>query len=205
VQVVAGAAHTCARRASGSVVCWGANDLGQLGDGSAVPDATAPTPVSGLNDSVQLAAGGGHTCARRAGGAIVCWGSNVYGELGAGLVTGATAHSGMPVTVLGIADGIDVAAGTEQTCVVAGGRVLCCGNDYDGQLGDGTRNAHGTPVEVMGLSDAVGVAAGGYFSCARRASGVAVCWGADEYSQLGDDTLGDAMHDRTTTVTFAAP
>ena len=48
-----------------------------------------------------------------------------------------------------------------------------------------------TPVPVVGLTDAVELAAGFDFVCARRATGAVVCWGANDYGQLGD---GIASH-----------
>jgi len=47
VEIAAGAAHTCARLASGSVACWGFNDRGQLGDGTTT-DRSSPAGVMGL-------------------------------------------------------------------------------------------------------------------------------------------------------------
>jgi alpha-tubulin suppressor-like RCC1 family protein len=45
--IAAGANHTCARRRSGAIVCWGGNLHGQIGDGSTITRLT-PVPVSGL-------------------------------------------------------------------------------------------------------------------------------------------------------------
>lgn len=47
VSVAIGSNHACAALADGSVVCWGANTNGQLGDGT-TDDHVAPAPVLGL-------------------------------------------------------------------------------------------------------------------------------------------------------------
>lgn len=83
VEVHAGSAHTCARRENGDVVCWGANDRGQLGVGAAVPDATTPTKVSNVDGARSLEAGENHNCALL-GNEAVCWGANESGQLGDG-------------------------------------------------------------------------------------------------------------------------
>lgn len=72
-ELVAGGAHTCARPYRGDVVCWGANDAGQLGDGT-TSDRITPTVTPGLADAVQLAAGPAQTCARLGNGSVRCWG-----------------------------------------------------------------------------------------------------------------------------------
>ena len=56
------------------MLCWGANDAGQLGDGTTQGRAR-PAPVPGLADVVQIAAGAAHTCARLGDGTVRCWGS----------------------------------------------------------------------------------------------------------------------------------
>ena len=85
VEVAAGPAHTCARRATGSVACWGKNPDGRAG----LPLAAAATPqdITGLEGSVQrLAAGADHTCALTSVGngatEVWCWGMNDAGQLG---------------------------------------------------------------------------------------------------------------------------
>ena len=82
VALDAGYAHTCAVMAGGGVKCWGPGLSGQLGDGRGLNRGT-PTAVTGLaGAAAAIAAGGIHSCALLAGGAVECWGSNYEGELG---------------------------------------------------------------------------------------------------------------------------
>jgi alpha-tubulin suppressor-like RCC1 family protein len=73
----------CALTAWGSVLCWGENHVGQIGNGSGV-DAYTPVAVPGLTDVTALGVGGDHACAVLSGQAIVCWGLDLEGELGQG-------------------------------------------------------------------------------------------------------------------------
>ena len=71
--------------ANGAVLCWGAGDRGQLGDGSVGAWREVPVPVVGLASGAQaVTAGWYHACAVVNGGAA-CWGSNQFGQLGNGL------------------------------------------------------------------------------------------------------------------------
>jgi len=82
VEIAMSSGHSCARRASGTVACWGSSRYGQLGNGTRGVDRRAPVAVSDLTDAVEIAVGGAHTCARRASGAVVCWGANHTGQIG---------------------------------------------------------------------------------------------------------------------------
>lgn len=87
ISIAVGAAHACAARKTGEVVCWGAGGSGQLGDGTVRADAGVPTPspvvVQGLTRAATgVGAGGEHTCATLENGAIACWGSNARGQIG---------------------------------------------------------------------------------------------------------------------------
>jgi alpha-tubulin suppressor-like RCC1 family protein len=86
-RVSAGSRHACALDPSNNLVCWGANDQGQLGNGTHA-NLQAPTPVtspSGIHFKA-VAAGEDDTCAIGSDDHVYCWGSNTYFESGTGSV-----------------------------------------------------------------------------------------------------------------------
>jgi alpha-tubulin suppressor-like RCC1 family protein len=87
VEIRAAAGHTCARLGSGGVRCWGGNEEGQVGDDTISRNRLAPTGVVDLVDAAALTSDGGHSCALRRDGTVVCWGRNTFGQLGDGTTT----------------------------------------------------------------------------------------------------------------------
>jgi alpha-tubulin suppressor-like RCC1 family protein len=180
--VAAGRGHSCAVTAGGGVKCWGLNDFGELGDGTAVLNRLTPGDVAGLSSGVvAIASGGIHTCAIAIGGALKCWGFNGFGQLG----DGTTTNRFTPVGVAGLSSGV-VAVTTNETfgahtcALTAAGGVKCWGANDIGQLGDGTQTSRLTPVDVLGLSSGVaGIAAGVRHTCAVTGAGAVKCWGYD--------------------------
>jgi alpha-tubulin suppressor-like RCC1 family protein len=93
--VASGAHHTCVITSAGSLLCWGDNDYGQLGNGSN-SDSPTPVAVTGMSADVLAVTGGErHTCALRDDGSVWCWGDGANGQLG----NGSTAASNVPVEV----------------------------------------------------------------------------------------------------------
>ncbi|MCZ7681398.1 MAG: hypothetical protein M5U28_22445 [Sandaracinaceae bacterium] len=73
-QIAVGDYHTCARTSpGGAVYCWGANGMGQLGDGTG-RNRLVPTRVSGLAAATGIALAAGKSCAILSGGELWCWG-----------------------------------------------------------------------------------------------------------------------------------
>jgi alpha-tubulin suppressor-like RCC1 family protein len=180
-----GEAHMCALRSDKTVMCWGQNTLGEVGDGS-ILTRTTPTLVDSVSNVVQLAASGDHTCALLEGGSVSCWGRNANGELGDG--TNLTRGVGRAVSDLTMVT--HLAAGGAHTCAVAGGAVTCWGSNSNGQLGDGTNVDRWTPVAVVMPPEVppggiLGIAAGSAHTCAITANATVACWGQNGSGQLG--------------------
>lgn len=134
--------HTCARRASGTISCWGDNSSGQLGRDTSPENSSAqPGLVDILASASAVASGGLHNCAIQ-GGAVYCWGANGGGQLGIGRV-GASMES--PQVALHVAGASSVAAGaigtvsiTAHSCAATTIGLACWGHNGTGQLGHGT-------------------------------------------------------------------
>jgi alpha-tubulin suppressor-like RCC1 family protein len=194
--ITAGVAHTCALNGTGTVLCWGSNEFGQLGNGSTTSIAS-PVQVVGLTSSaVSIAAGSESTCALMSAGSVWCWGDNSNGQLGNGTFTQST----VPVQVMdftgsaplsGIAR---IAAGQSHTCAVtSAGAAFCWGDNSKGELGNGTEIVSSLPVPVSGLATGVAtMAAGSDFTCAVTADGGAKCWGDGASGQLGNGTSANS-------------
>jgi alpha-tubulin suppressor-like RCC1 family protein len=206
-QVSAGGGHTCARTGDGRLWCWGANDIGQLGDGTATGETCgtrlcrpSPVEVTALGRSVaEVRAGGLHSCARTSNGSMWCWGVSDAGQLG----DGAFGAQSSPVQVTAMGTSVaQVTVGGAHTCALkVDGTVWCWGYNGSGQLGDGTTggqpcingepNCRLAPVEVEELGNSVAeVGAGFYHTCARKTDGTVWCWGLNNHGQLGNDILG---------------
>ncbi len=94
--------HNCVRLSGGTVQCWGANGMGQLGNGTTTLFSSTPVSVSGITTAIDVTAGGYHSCASLSDGTVRCWGYNGNGQLG----DGTAGYSPIPVAVSGIFPGV---------------------------------------------------------------------------------------------------
>ena len=201
VDVFAGSDFTCARLSDGSVSCWGTDAFGQVGNGTITKMVLSPVPVSVSPRVVGLAVGGGHSCVILVEGAVSCWGSDDLGVLGDG-GSGFTPRSvpGPPLPT--ITGAVEIATGFFHGCAaLVDGTIRCWGDNTYGQHGDGSTGQVGI-VSVVGINGTFlgrGVAAGNQFTCGRRGTGAAACWGAGAQGQLGDSVKASSTNPVTVT------
>ncbi len=145
-EIAMGPEHGCARKRSGGVVCWGRNDAGQLGSGTASHVWTSRIPVKGLRSVSALDVGVVHACAA-ANGRVACWGDNGSGQAGF-----AAPSATIPTSAVSGLDVASLALGRDHSCArLRSGEVACWGSNEFGQLGDGGRMISAKPLEVKGL------------------------------------------------------
>jgi alpha-tubulin suppressor-like RCC1 family protein len=192
--VSAGDAFACAVLMGGAVDCWGADDTGQIGNGTFSATPLPPTRVAGIASAQAISAGVGYACALSATGSVSCWGANDAGQLGNGNTTTSATPQATPFSGVKY-----VAAGFYHTCVVdQAGAAACVGDNNAQDLGNaGISGPQTFPVTVMGLPfPATGVASGNQATCAIMAEGSSgqpvACWGSGASGQLGDGSTADS-------------
>jgi alpha-tubulin suppressor-like RCC1 family protein len=158
----AGQYHTLALCTDGTLLAWGYNNRGQLGNGSIVsskvPVDIGSSGVLAGKPVVATRASGAHSLALCADGTLVAWGWNKHGELG---LTG-DAQSNVPVAIdlTGAGGGIALTqialGGSHSLALFADGTLAAWGDNTYGQLGNSSTTPSAVPVAV----DMSGLAAG---------------------------------------------
>jgi hypothetical protein len=198
LQLALGDNHGCALKADSTIWCWGANDHGQLGDGTTT---TRPAAVQVVDDHgvalggfVAVTAGANHTCGLGSSGVALCWGDGTDGQLGIGTNL---AVNGVPMAV-GVQPIGSIAAGGRHTCAsiaTAGGMsaflVWCWGANDSGQLASPSnpsgKNMPVAAVDKAGVQLLGTTLTGGLgHTCMLKLDGTSWCWGSDTMGELGD-------------------
>jgi alpha-tubulin suppressor-like RCC1 family protein len=185
-------AHRLALRSDGTVVAWGKNAEGELGNGTTT-ESSVPVTISGLHGVTAISAGGlggngfsPFSLALLSNHTVESWGTNFEGELGDGSKTGpegcgelSEPCSKVPVPVSGLGGVSAIAAhGRTALALLADGKVMSWGSNEYGELGTGATSgpepcgllAEGScstkPVEVTKLHGATGIGDGDHFALA---------------------------------------
>ncbi|WP_369149082.1 hypothetical protein [Streptomyces sp. R44] len=203
IAVAAGDGHNLAVRADGTVVAWGLNAVGQLGDGTSDNERLTPVQVCAPDQSdcaanpltgvTAIAAGGSHSLALQSNSRALGWGYNTFGQVG----DGTQIPRSTPVGVLSRVT--DIAAGDlHSLAVLSDGTARSWGDNIFGQLGDGTTDRRLRPVPVCAvgqtscatnpLTGVTAIAAGNEHSLAVLSDRTARSWGSNDAGQLGDGT-----------------
>jgi alpha-tubulin suppressor-like RCC1 family protein len=206
--IAAGDDHSLALLSNGTVMAWGQNAYGQLGDGTTT-DRSTPVSVAGLSGVVAIAAGGFHNLALLSNGTVMAWGQNTHGELGNGDSTGPDTCTGqpcskVPIPVSGLSGVVAIAAGlvdSHSLALLADGTVMSWGLNSNGELGNensadpeicAASPCSTKPIPVRGLSGVAAISAGSGYSLAALSSGAVSDWGLNYFGQLGDGSTANS-------------
>ncbi|MEN9560244.1 MAG: hypothetical protein RLZZ502_1455, partial [Pseudomonadota bacterium] len=185
----------------GKLSAWGKNDQGQLGDAATIarPMLQNVSGVNGVTAVAEVAAGDFYSMVRTQKGELITWGSNQQNELGRPIASDSTP---VPGVVPNIPPVQQISAGSRRyhnwnfhsLATTTTGQVLAWGDNFFGQLGDGTSTYKATPITVPGLSNMVETMAGGWaFSLARNSAGQVWAWGSNNTGTLGDGSTSNKL------------
>jgi alpha-tubulin suppressor-like RCC1 family protein len=199
--LAAGGDSSLALQPDGTILAWGSNGDGLLGDGTRF-DADLPTRTHIIDDAVQVTTSGKRTQALRSDGTVWEWGA----------ATGSGSPVTEPMQVAGLADVVSVSSGGNSLAVKAEGTVWSwyttgapegvqraagfttrvisvTGNNYrylaldqDGALWNWN------PGEISMVTEGVSMASGEGYSLVLRSDGTVWSWGKNDRGQLGDGT-----------------
>jgi len=194
LEITAGNAHTCVRKRSGDVYCWGRDDLGQAGqlptgNCQSSPNQCVDRPrkvftLGGFPGAMQIEAGDHHTCSLDASGKAYCWGNSNNGQLG----IGTNGYQSEPIAVAGGLTFTSISAGTMTTCGTTGDGMFCWGLPIAST--GGPLAGYTSPFRVYsatGLAP-IGVSTGYAGVCALWVQGnyrETNCWGRNWEGQTG--------------------
>jgi alpha-tubulin suppressor-like RCC1 family protein len=201
ISVKAGTSHILALKKNGTVVSWGGNANGTLGDGSPIDhylpvQVIDPTDPSGmLTNVIEIGAGSSHSLALKNTGEVFSWGSNSFSQLG----DGTTMDHFTPVRVINLYDVRSIAAGAYHNLALnSDDTVWSWGFNFTGDLGNGlhgTGTDQSSPIRVIDPTDPTGyltdvsaISGGGHM--ALKKNGVLLAWGPDAFGQIG---TGEAL------------
>jgi uncharacterized repeat protein (TIGR02543 family) len=202
VAMAAAGYSTYALHSNSTIWAWGANNYGQLGDGTKANRLFATRVIlpdgSPLSNVVAMAAAGNSAYALHSNSTIWAWGYNNVGQLGDGTKTNRTSATqvrlpdGVPLSnVVAIVAGAAGGGYDTMYALKRDGSLYAWGDSTFGQLGDGTNINRSTPVQVLGLSNIAAVASSGYSTYALHTNGTLWACGWNNKGQLGDGTTSN--------------
>jgi alpha-tubulin suppressor-like RCC1 family protein len=175
---------SCAVLSTGRTTCWG----------------LFLSIENSLSNAVNVTCGYEFVCFKLQNNSLACAGDNTFGEVGDGTTSTQRDLVIVSTDVFGVAP-----SGYFHNCLIDSDKLLhCSGDNQFGQLGvDFPSMQLGFDDVVSGITDAVKVVTGGGFTCVLEELGIAYCFGANTYGQLGSgDYLNSHVPIRINTEKF---
>ncbi|WP_455202508.1 RCC1 domain-containing protein, partial [Kaarinaea lacus] len=192
LSVSVGESHTCGIRQGHSLWCWGANDLGQIGDPSISMSSAIPIQLHPNDQWMMVSSGQFFSCAIKVDGTAWCWGNNIDGQLGNLTID----PSPTPIPVATSQRWQWISAGAAFICAIDTEQGLWCwGDNWGGQIGKENFYDAVQPTQVGTSREYAVVATGDYHSCALKQDQSMWCWGHNLYGQLGNGSNLNATHE----------
>jgi alpha-tubulin suppressor-like RCC1 family protein len=187
VAAAGGDAHSHVLKNDGTLVGFGINTSGRIGDGTTTT-RLLPELLSGIAAVVQVQDGNDHSVALKGDATVWTWGANGFGQLGDGTTTTRTS----PTEVTSVTAVSAVAAGYKFSLALKqDGTIRAWGRNSSGQLGNASTTDSASPVQVGTITTATAIAAGTDHALALLDDGTVVAWGENALGALGDGTSVD--------------
>jgi len=190
IAIAAGNSSSVALDANGNVWTWGLGTDYMLGQGIKASHLASAVEVRRIPAAVAIAESFNTDVAITASGAVYGW-----GDSGGSLCTGNSNVIRYPERLTALSNVVMAAgAGGHMLYLLADGTLEACGNNVDGQLGDGSLSASYVPATVTGLppSPIVALSAGWRDSTVLLADGQVWDWGYNTLGNLGDGNTTDS-------------
>ena len=185
ISISAGFDYSLALKNDGTVWAWGGNMWGTVGDGT-YTNKWQPVQVSNLSGIIFISAGTEHCLALKNDGTVWSWGWNANGCLGDGS-TVAKRSTPAPVPALSGITAISANGSFHSLVLKNDGTVWTWGDNFYGQLGDGSFIEKTVPIQLTSLTNIVAIGTGERHSFAVKNDGSLWAWGWDGNGQLGVD------------------
>jgi alpha-tubulin suppressor-like RCC1 family protein len=174
---------------SGELWSWGINSSGQLGRGNTTSPQSTPIQTGSATNWRTLDAGDEHTLAINTLGELWAWGANYAAQLGDSSTTQRTS----PVKIGSATNWTKVSGGVSHSLALnSAGELWAWGSNDNGKTGLNTTTGNTTaPTKIGSATNWIEISAGGNHSLALNSAGELWAWGANNFSQLGDNTTTD--------------
>lgn len=137
-----------------------------------------------------LSGGQMHTVVVKPDGSVWSWGTAVLGQLGDGEMARGISDSAQAKDLFDVQ--AVAAGGNHSLALKKDGTVWAWGDNFWGELGDGTHTTRDVPARVPDLDHIVAIASGYLHSMALGADGTVWAWGDNHFGQLGDGTTSES-------------
>ncbi len=193
-----GSSHSLAVKSDGTVVAWGYNSTGQVGDNTTTQRNVA-TSVLNLTGIYDVTGGTTHSIALKSDGTVWVWGGNTLGQLGDGTL----AMRKTAVQMTGASEVKRIAARTTRSMILkTDGTVWSTGDFLYGQMGNGMVGYSWVALNLSAPTGVTQTATGGNFSLALKNDGTVWSWGLNINGQLGiNSTIDQSTPGMVTTST----